>query len=217
MTGRVAIVAAMLIAGWSAEATAADDASTELPRPEATTKALDTRHRHEGFYIRPDLGFGYLRASGSPGGVDASIGGAGATFGIAVGGTVSENSVLAFHLWDMVVSNPSYSIGGTTVENIDATLTLLAFGPQYTHYTPDNLYFSLTPSLTRATLTSQGSTEDSNWGFGMRAAIGKEWWVADRWGLGVAGHLSLTVNKAPADAGTWTGWGASIAFSATYN
>jgi hypothetical protein len=42
--------------------------------------------------------------------------------------------------------------------------------------------------------------------------------VDDHWGLGVAGHLSFSVNQASgANAPTWTGWGATNAFSATYN
>ena len=63
-----------------------------------------------------------------------------------------------------------------------------------------------------------GTSNDTNWGFGLRAALGKEWWVSDHWGLGIAGHVSLTVNQ---DSGTnpptWTGLGATVAFSATYN
>jgi len=219
MTARYAILfAAILIAEPVANANAAEDGPAERPKADATAKLLDTGRRHVGLFIRPDLGFGFLRASGSPGGVDSSIGGAAATFGVAVGGAMSENSIIAFHLWDMVVTNPTYSAGGETFENVDATLTIIGIGPQYTAYTSDNLYFSITPSLTRGTISSQGSSSDSDWGFGLRAAVGKEWWVADHWGLGIAGHLSLTMNKEPGQGGaTWTGWGASIAFSATYN
>src|SRR5438309_310348 len=100
MTARHAIpFAAILIAGWTAEANATESAPAEVPRSDATTTALDTGHRHLGLFIRPDLGFGYFRASASPGGVDESIGGLAGTFGIAVGGAMSENSILAFHLW----------------------------------------------------------------------------------------------------------------------
>ena len=219
MTARHPILfAAILMAGSTAAANAAEDASAEVARPNPTSKALDTTHRHLGLFIRPDVGIGYFRASASPGGVDTSLSGLAGTFGIAVGGAISENSILAFHVWDMVVTNPTYTTGGTTYENVDATVTIMAFGPQYTAYTADNVYFSVTPALTRGSISTQGSTSDSDWGFGLRGAIGKEWWVADRWALGIAGHVSLSTNRAPGtDGGTWTSWGASVAFSATYN
>src|SRR2546428_4983252 len=114
-----------------------------------------------------------------------------ATFGIAVGGALSENNILAFHVWDVVATNPTISAGGSTFRNADATVTLIAFGPEYTVYTKDNIYFALTPSLTRGTLSTSGRSSDTNWGFGLRGAVGKEWWVGDHLGLGVAGHLSF--------------------------
>jgi hypothetical protein len=201
----------------SANAKAAEGASAEIARPDIPPSTLDTR-RHLGVFVRPDLGFGYFRASGSADGVDASISGSAASAGIAVGGALFENSILAFHIWDIVLTNPTYSSGGTTTGKIDATFTLIAFGPEYTTYTADNLYFSVTPSLTRGTVSSQGSSSDTDWGFGLRATLGKEWWVSDHWGLGIAGHVSLSLNRLPGtDAPTWTGWGATIAFSATYN
>jgi hypothetical protein len=175
-----------------------------------------TAHRHLGGYLRPDLGFGYVSASSSSN--DASISGAAATFGIAAGGAVAEDVILAFHFWDVVATNPTLSAGGATVNNADATLTIIAFGPQITTYSTDDLYFSITPSLTRATLSSQGVDSSTNWGFGARAALGKEWWVSDHWGLGLAAHFSLSINQdSGSNAPTWTGWGATLAFSATYN
>jgi hypothetical protein len=175
-----------------------------------------TTHRHLGGYIRPDLGFGYVSASASSS--DVSISGAAGSFGIAAGGAVAEDIIVAFHLWDVAATNPTVSVGGTTVNNADATLTVVAFGPQITTYSTDNFYFSITPSLTRATLSSQGTDSSTNWGFGARAAVGKEWWVSDHWGLGLAAQFSLSINQ---DSGTnpptWTGWGGTLAFSATYN
>ena len=43
--------------------------------------------------------------------------------------------------------------------------------------------------------SSNGRSGDTDWGFGMRGAVGKEWWAGDHWGLGVVGHLSLSFNK----------------------
>ncbi|GAC1537636.1 MAG: hypothetical protein NVS2B9_03980 [Myxococcales bacterium] len=49
-------------------------------------------------------------------------------------------------------------------------------------------------------------------------ALGKEWWGSSHWGLGLAAHLSMSVNQeSGTNPPTWTGWGATVAFSATYN
>jgi hypothetical protein len=193
-------------------ATPGQSPGTSSPAP------FDTKHRHLGAFVRPDLGFGYAYMSASSNGSDASIKGLAGSFGIAVGGAVSENSILAFHLWDVVATNPTVTVGGFSASNADATLTIIALGPEYTRYFGDNLYFSVTPSLSRATLSTGGNSSDTNWGFGLRAGFGKEWWVSDHWGLGLVGQFSFSANQ---DTGsnppTWTGWGGTVSFSATYN
>jgi hypothetical protein len=183
-----------------------------------TARPFDTYRRHFGFFIRPDFGVGYLYLNTSSNGTDASIKGVAGGFGVAVGAALSENNILAFHIWDLVATNPTFSSGGFSSSNANATLGVFAFGPEYTRYFADNFYFSITPSLSRVTLDFNGSSGDTNWGFGLRAGLGKEWWVSDHWGLGVAGHLTFTANQdSGSNAPTWTGWGGTVAFSATYN
>jgi hypothetical protein len=192
--------------------------SPAQPPAPPSAAAFDTRRRHFGFFIRPDLGFGYLYMSTSSNGTDASIKGVAGSFGVAAGAALSENSILAFHIWDLGATNPTFSSGGFSSSNANATLTVFAFGPEYTRYFADNFYFSITPSLSRATIDFNGSSGDTNWGFGLRAGLGKEWWVSDHWGLGVVGQLSFTANQdSGSNAPTWTGWGGTVAFSATYN
>jgi len=177
-----------------------------------------TRHRHLGFFIRPDLGVGYLSTKASQGGVDATVLGAAGTFGLAAGGALAENSILAFHIWDVVVSEPTFKSNGTTVNNTDGKVSLFALGPEYTGYFGENYYFSVSPSLTRVRFEANGQSSDTNVGFGLRGAIGKEWWAGDHWGLGVVAHLSTSFNKdSGSNAPTWSSWSGTIAFTATYN
>jgi hypothetical protein len=177
----------------------------------------DARHRHLGGFIRPDLGFGYLTTSASQNGVDARLSGFAGTFGFAAGGALFENGILAFHFWDAVVTDPSYSVGGTS-GTASGTLAVFGLGPEYTMYSQQNLYFSISPSLTRVSTSSGSSSGDTNWGFGARAALGKEWWASDHWGLGLVAHLSMSINKdSGSNAPTWTSWAMTVAFSATYN
>jgi len=143
-------------------------------------------------------------------------GGAG-TFGFAMGGALWENNILAFRFWDVVVNGPAYTVGGTS-GTASGTLALVGFGPEYSVYSDDNYYVSFSPSVTRMSTVSGSSSTQTNWGIGGRAALGKEWWVSDHWGLGVAGHLSMSLNE---DTGsnppTWASFAVTLAFSATYN
>jgi hypothetical protein len=187
------------------------------PSPVAAGPIADGRHRHLGGYFRPDLGLGYLTTSASQSGTSASMSGLAGTFGLAAGGALSENHILAVHLWDAVVSDPSLSYGGSSGPG-SGTVALIGIGPEYTYYSRQNVYFSISPSLTRMSTSLSGSSASTNWGFGARAALGKEWWVSDHWGLGLVGHLSMSFNQ---DQGTnpptWTSWAFTAAFSATYN
>lgn len=185
--------------------------------PTSTSPLIDTRHRHLGGFIRPDLGFGYLTTSASQGGVDARLSGFAGTFGFSAGGALSENSILALHFWDAVVTDLSYSVGSTS-GTASGTLAVFGFGPEYTRYSQQNFYFSISPSLTRMSASSGSSSGDTNWGFGVRAALGKEWWASDHWGLGLVAHLSMSINEdSGSNAPTWTTWAMTVAFSATYN
>lgn len=189
------------------------------PRPAAPAGVLQgTAHRHLGGFFRPDLGFGFASMSTSQNGVDVQISGPAGTFGLAAGSAISEDTILAFHVWDAVVTNPTVSVAGSTINNANATLTLIAFGPELNLYSSDNWYFAVTPSLTRATLATSGNSTNTNWGYGMRAAVGKEWWEGDHWGLGIAAHFSVSVNQdSGTNPATWTGLATTIAFSLTYN
>jgi len=64
-----------------------------------------------------------------------------------------------------------------------------------------------------------GTDYDSEIGIAGQAALGKEWWVSEHWGLGLKGEFTVTSNKdsAAANAPTWTGYAFGVSFSATYN
>jgi hypothetical protein len=174
--------------------------------------------RHRGFYLRLDLGAGYLSTSASERGADFSIYGGAGQFGVAIGAALRPNHILALHLWDVADASPTVSLNGTSQSVNNAKVDLFCIGPQYNYYTPDNFYISITPGLSRLHSESTGTSGDSNWGFGLRAALGKEWWVSDFWGLGVVGQFSFSTNQDQgSNAGTLTTWGATVAFSATYN
>jgi hypothetical protein len=171
---------------------------------------------HDGFFIRPELGFGYMNHSASAAGNDVSIYGGAGDFSLAIGGAVKENLILAVHLFGTTISDPDVEVNDTKLSTEDATSSLAGIGPQLTYYfMPVNVYLSGTVALTRLTSEQDGAEGSSDVGVGARFAVGKEWWVSDNWGLGVAGHLGLSSNEDDGERfGTWT---SGITFSATFN
>lgn len=177
---------------------------------------------HEGLFIRLDAGIAY-KAMNEPTGTsygDLKLDGAAGTFGVAVGATVAPDLILAGHLYASAASNPSLSFSnGPSGSTSDTTASMVGLGPQLTYYfMPMNVYVSGTLALTKLSLKVNGASGDSEWGVGTLLAVGKEWYVSDKWGLGVAGQFRWSSNSDQGtDAPTISTWGLGVAFSATYN
>ena len=192
------------------------------PGPDESAGARDADpswRRHLCLYIRPDVGFGYMSMTAHPGGTHLER--PAGTFGIAVGSAISENNLIAFHIWSSVIAKPS-GMPGMTYGEFDKGFALTGFGFEYTAYSSQNFYVSISPSVTSLHLynanSDANSNKDLNWGLGGRFAVGKEWWVADHWGVGLAAHFSGSVNYDAMNLNSWWSvWSATIAFSATYN
>jgi hypothetical protein len=204
-----AVFAVLMISGASLAQEVWPDQSVP-PGPPPRSGFDATYRRHFGFYIRPDLGFGYMATSQS----SQTFSGFAGLGGVAIGGAVRENDILAFHIFDSVVQNPTTSYGSTLQ---DSTMALVGFGPQYTHYfMPSNVYLSLTAGPTRIALDTPFGRGSTKFGLGTRIALGKEWWAGDHWGLGLVGHFSYSFNDDDSNY-TLTSYAVGLAFSATYN
>jgi hypothetical protein len=188
------------------------------PPPAPPRPVQSTAHRHLGFFLRLDIGLGYLNSSATQGGVDASMGGFAMPLGIAIGGAVAENVILAADLWGSLAFSPTLKLGSSSANPSDTSFSLSGLGLNFTYYfMPANVYVSVSPSMTFVSLTSQNVTTDTEIGFGAKVGIGKEWWVGDHWGLGVAGQFFLGINNDQGGSPTWTSLGGALAFTATYN
>ncbi|HET7754515.1 MAG TPA: hypothetical protein VFK85_11450 [Anaeromyxobacteraceae bacterium] len=177
-------------------------------------------HTHDGFFLQMDLGVGGMASSVDQGGGDLKLSGGSGQFSVGVGGAVARNFVIAGQVWAVSVPDPDVKLGGTKLGEADATLSLSGIGVQLVYYfMPLNVYVSATPSLTRLSLDEGSSTGESDTGFGMKLAVGKEWWVSDNWALGLNGQFAFSTNDDSGVAGapSWgTGW-FGVAFSATFN
>jgi hypothetical protein len=181
--------------------------------------------RHDGLMLRFTLGIGYASTravEATNNGDELTIRGVDSSFSFDVGGVISDNLVLHLRLAALQIVDPSFSLNGQrATASEDISLTSVLIGPGLTYYfMPSNVY--LTGALGVSRLDAEIGRTDStttDFGFGANADIGKEWWVSDNWGLGVAARLWLTHlnNAEPGGDVTYTLFGFDLLFSATYN
>lgn len=174
---------------------------------------------HDGFFLRLSAGGGYAKTSVDAGGDNFEISGPIGDVNFAIGSMVSPNLAIHGTIIGWTATDPTVEWTGVASGEFNGDVTLSAVGPGITYYfMPSNLYLSASVGL--ATLTadiSGGPAFDSDTGVAVDLTLGKEWWVGDSWGLGVAG--GLMVHSIP-DGGideNWTGTSFAIRFSATYN
>jgi hypothetical protein len=183
-------------------------------------------HSHDGFFLRLTAGLGYMTASETYGGATDTYSGVGATFGAAFGGAIAPNLILFGEFLGTSVADPAYDVSGSGggSGSMSGDMTLFGFGPGIAYYIePINLYLSGTLAFSQVSFTDSSygnyATSDTNWGVGASFVVGKEWWVARDWGIGLAGQLhlaSMSDNVQGYDT-RMTAAAFSLLFSATYN
>jgi hypothetical protein len=184
-------------------------APVQIPLPKDIKDA--TWHRHVGGYFRMTLGGGYLGITPSPTGAARFSSGA-ALFSASLGYAVAENWILAADGW--AVASPANAFGR------DASLAVSGLGLNITHYfMPANVYIAFVPSATIGIISNRYDVvRQTQVGFGARFALGKEWWVGDHWGLGLAAEGFFASQRERSSAQpVWTSVGGGLVFSATYN
>jgi opacity protein-like surface antigen len=226
----VATIAALPIL-FAAAPAHADYFPPASERPTASTPSFSLgRHsgamRHDrGFFLRPELGFGYLSAYRD----NVTATGLDYTLGLSVGGTVAEGLVL--HGMFTVSSAPEvkYEVDDATasLSGVDYTLTVTSIGFGLTYYTPSNAWFSggIGPHVTTLSTSVADSLDcpagdacnypdtgsDSDFGLGLRVGAGYEWWVTDEWAIGLGAHVFGATGQ------DWTSYGMDTVFTASFN
>jgi hypothetical protein len=167
-----------------------------------------------------------MTASETYGGATDTYSGVGATFGAAFGGAIAPNLILFGEFLGTSVADPAYDVSGSGggSGSMSGDMTLFGFGPGIAYYIePINLYLSGTLAFSQVSFTDSSygnyATSDTNWGVGASFVVGKEWWVARDWGIGLAGQLhlaSMSDNVQGYDT-RMTAAAFSLLFSATYN
>ncbi len=178
---------------------------------------------HKGFFLRLHAGGGYAHMGGtdSTGNEIAYVGGGG-TFGVAAGGTVAPNFVIFGNLFGMFLSDPDVELNGVRQGGVSGTTTIGGIGPGAAYFfQPINIYISGTVAATFFQAQDADGTNayESDTGYGAQLMVGKEWWISQYWGIGLAGELIQAGGMKDKTDPTfkWGGTAFSLVFSATYN
>lgn len=140
-------------------------------------------HRHDGLMVRLTAGAGYMQASSNE--ADLTTYGGTYSFHLNVGYALFDG--LTIHGDVLVFGTPNPKLrggtGGSLASDVGVTLAGIGFG--VTHYFPRN--FFLTGSISFMEMSfhdDMGTFLQSDLGGGFNAFVGKEFWVADQWGIG---------------------------------
>lgn len=200
-------------------------AAGSFPAPSHLAAQSDPGARtHDGFFLR-------FLAGGGPGSVtlDNFLGSelefsldAAASIHIQIGGVVGNNLALFADVGGFTLTDPDVTWSGTTGSSSDTEVVVSGFGVGATYYwMPANVYISASVLTSSSSITFQGSEGSSELGGTVYVAIGKEWWVGDKWGLGAALYADFGTMQDQADGtsdpATITTGAVGLAFSATLN
>jgi hypothetical protein len=186
-----------------------------------TSHAAGGVEEHDGFMLRLALGLGYGQGTESFDARDVKLSGAGGFFSLDIGGALVDNLVLHGRLSNMVVASPTVYVNDQelgTAENASLTFYLLGAGLTY-YLMPANVYFTGVIGIAKASADNGFDESSTDAGFGFEGDIGKEWWVSDNWGIGVAGRFTFAAvpdEQVSGDSETLQGLGFGVLFSATY-
>jgi hypothetical protein len=175
-----------------------------------------TVHRHDGFFVRLTLGpsFGAVglgTRDEDEDYVDVGFAGGGWNSSLDIGGSNGDNLAIFGRLRHVTLVDANLYLDDDEVRDVDVSLltqSMIGVGVSY-FIMPLNMYLGAAVGMGLLTTSYKrpGRLEvkyDSDVGFALDAEIGKEWWVADDWGVGAAARVSFadipTGDDEPRDA-----------------
>jgi hypothetical protein len=176
------------------------------------------REHDSGFFLRLSGGLGSARTEVEPLGKSIELSGGAADFNFAIGGIVSPNLALHGTLFGWAIEDPTVEVIGYELGTANVDLTLAAIGAGITYYLmPANFYLSPSVGFGSLTIDGLGVVAESDEGVVMDLTGGKEWWVGDNWGLGVAASVGFHSVPDGLINENWSGVSLAIRFTATLN
>jgi hypothetical protein len=197
---------------------------------------------HDGFYLRAGLGFGafndHLNIMNDHGyGVYAgTVSGVATTSELLLGGTPVRRFVVGGGVFSASVLVSDFDMGDALASNSDPQLprevdsarsNFSVIGPFVNYYVGavDGLHMQAALGVAMLTGVRYEQARFANTevavGAGGMLGVGKEWWIADQWGIGILGRFTGGVLMEEDNQGVnWAHWVAtwpSVLITATYN
>ena len=194
-----------------------------------TSTAGGAPRTHDGLFLRLAVGGGHAGSKidvpdtpATPGGAAIDLSGTAGDVDFALGGMVQPNLAIHGTIFGWSVSDPDADIrigAQSGSGTLNGTATMSAIGPGMTYYfMPANLYLTGSLGVGKFKLTGTNSVDgESKSGFAMALGMGKEWWVGNEWGLGLAGGLTYHSIADKDVSENWSGTSFTLRFSATMN
>jgi tetratricopeptide (TPR) repeat protein len=194
-------------------------------------------YEHEGFFFRAMLGFGFGLASvgieladtpmGEPYRGTLSATGTSTSLQLAAGWAFFENLVFQVEFFGTTMLAGDISASGNPGPVVRDALASVktkynAFGALLgaTYYfMPIDIFVSASAGLGFATLDRPMQPSDDRLGLAVAASGGKEWWIGEEWGLGLAlsYYLTITGQAGGANTRTLVGHALGIFITVSYN
>lgn len=174
---------------------------------------------HDGFFLRLSAGAGGAKTSEDFANSSLEVSGAAGDVNFAVGGMISPNFAIHGTLFGWSLTDPEVKLTDYGSGTLNGDLSMSAVGAGFTYYfMPANLYISPSVGVGTLTLDIDGLDDiESDPGLALDFTIGKEWWVGNSWGLGVAGAVGYHSIEDKDTHEKFTGSNVAIRFTATYN
>jgi len=167
------------------------------------------RHLHDGFYLRINLGLGYLGTVGTSDNSDKDlvVRGAGASFDLLLGGTPLPGLTIGGGMMSDTAPSPKTKGAGSngviTLTSIDTPLVQNLFGVFVDGFPNprQGLHFGgLLGFASLAFANTAKDEDDSATGFGAAIWAGYDFWVSDNWSLGAMLRLTGSLSNRTAKA-----------------
>lgn len=229
----LSLVASMLLfCAGAARAQSDSDAGSDAPPPRSqlgpeqsfgprTSSGMygvsPGSQQHDGGFFRMSGGVGSMGLETPVQGFAAKLSGTSYAYSFAGGTALADSFLVGGELWGLYLSSPKVEYRGKSGTASDTSIRLTGVGLSLTYYVmPWNAYVTVVPSLASAKVSAGDTTGTSDDGFGIRLAVGKEWWVSDDWGVGLSFQYAHASNGDGGGGTVTTNW-YGVALSATYN
>jgi len=188
----------------------------------ATNASASQPETHDGPFANVRFGVTYGRLTSAP----LLIQGEGTVLNAAFGYSLDERLAIYAELGETALWAPSFHPNGAYADadfDVSVRLSSAGAGTRWT-FTEENLYVSLAFAAVWASLREQRRGHDdgahspfrTDVGYGGTLTLGKEWWVAAEWDLGVAANAHFSRIQDQDDV-TWHNGTFGVQCTATWN